>query len=117
MLDRTVAVKVFSRDQGQDEETVQRFHNEAQSAARLDHENIARVYFVGEDDGWYFIVFEFIEGQNLRDLVADQGPVAGRGVELSRCRWPTPWPRGARDVVHRDIKPSNVLMTADGARS
>ena len=72
MLNRTVAVKVLPRDQGQDEETVKRFRNEAQSAARLDHENIARVYFVGEDGGWYFIVFEFIEGQNLRDLVADQ---------------------------------------------
>ncbi|MCA9171999.1 MAG: hypothetical protein KDB23_30240, partial [Planctomycetales bacterium] len=45
MLNRTVAVKVLSRDQGQDEETVRRFQNEAQSAARLDHENIARVYY------------------------------------------------------------------------
>ena len=75
MLNRTVAVKVLSRDQGRDEETVKRFQNEAQSAARLDHENIARVYYVGEDDGWYFIVFEFIEGKNLRELVSEQGPM------------------------------------------
>ncbi len=46
-LDRAVAVKVLSREQAADDETVRRFRNEAQSAARLDHENIARVYYVG----------------------------------------------------------------------
>ncbi|HWA99237.1 MAG TPA: protein kinase, partial [Pirellulales bacterium] len=65
MLNREVAVKVRSRDQGADEETRRRFQNEAQSAARLDHENIARVYYVGEDRGLNYIVFEFIEGVNL----------------------------------------------------
>jgi len=73
-LGRTVAVKVLSRDQG-DEETIRRFRNEAQSAARLDHPNIARVYYVGEDQGLNFIVFEFIEGINLRDEVQCNGPL------------------------------------------
>src|ERR1041384_6561709 len=67
-LGRTVAVKVLSRD-STDEETIRRFRNEAQSAARLDHPNIARVHFVGEDAGCNYIVFEFIDGINLRDLV------------------------------------------------
>ena len=49
-------------DQAADDETVRRFRNDAQSAARLDHENIARVHYVGEDSGWNYIVFEFIEG-------------------------------------------------------
>ena len=57
-----------------DEETIRRFRNEAQNAARLDHPNIARVYYVGEDHGWNFIVFEFIEGTNLRDVVEKNGP-------------------------------------------
>ena len=74
-LGRTVAVKVLSRDQGADPETLRRFKNEAQSAARLDHDNIARVFFVGEHDGWNFIVFEYIEGINLRDLVEQSGPL------------------------------------------
>src|SRR4051794_2873365 len=73
-LGRTVAVKVLSRDQG-DEETIRRFRVEAQSAARLDHLNIARVYYVGEDQGVNFIVFEFIEGGNLRDEVQASGPL------------------------------------------
>ncbi|MEX2559067.1 MAG: protein kinase, partial [Pirellulales bacterium] len=76
MLNREVALKVLSRDQGADEETRRRFQNEAQSAARLDHENIARVYYVGEDRGLNYIVFEFIEGVNLRELVVERkGPL------------------------------------------
>ncbi len=63
MLDREVALKILSRAQGADDETRRRFHVEAQSAARLDHQNIARVYYVGEDQGLNFIVFEFIRGE------------------------------------------------------
>ena len=115
MLNRTVAVKVLSRDQGQDEETVRRFRNEAQSAARLDHENIARVYFVGEEDGWYFIVFEFIEGQNVRDLVAEQGPLSVEQALNITLQVAAALDHAAqREVVHRDIKPSNVLLTETG---
>ncbi|HIA61829.1 MAG TPA: serine/threonine-protein kinase, partial [Planctomycetaceae bacterium] len=58
-LGRTVAVKVLSRNR-KDVDSLRRFKNEAQSAARLDHPNIARVFYVGEDAGWNFIVFEYI---------------------------------------------------------
>ncbi len=67
-LDRVVAVKVIPNAR-RDSETQRRFRVEAQSAAKLDHPNIARVYYVGESDPWSYIVFEFIEGINLRDLV------------------------------------------------
>jgi serine/threonine protein kinase len=112
-LGRTVAVKVLSRDHT-DEETIRRFRNEAQSAARLDHPNIARVYYVGEDHGWNFIVFEFIEGTNLRDAVERDGPLS---IENS-LRYTLQVAQAlahssSRDVIHRDIKPSNVLVTAD----
>lgn len=116
MLGREVALKVLSRDQGADDETRRRFQNEAQSAARLDHENIARVYFVGEDRGLNYIVFEFIQGVNLRDLVEQRGgplPLAealSYTLQLSRALEHA----ASRDVVHRDIKPSNVLITAEG---
>ncbi len=73
MLDRTVAVKVLARDHS-NEELLKRFRNEAQSGARLDHDNIARVHYVGEDKGLCYIVFEFNEGYNIRDLVARRGP-------------------------------------------
>ena len=73
-LGRTVAVKVLAQHRT-DADSRRRFTNEAQSAARLDHPNIARVYYVGEDRGWHFIVFEYINGVNLRDLVEHKGPL------------------------------------------
>ncbi|HTN77057.1 MAG TPA: serine/threonine-protein kinase [Pirellulaceae bacterium] len=114
MLNRTVAVKVLSCDQT-DEETLKRFKNEAQNAARLDHEKIARVYYVGEDKGWHYIVFEYIDGVNVRDLVDDKGPLA-LDEAISYTLQVAEALRHAyrRDVVHRDIKPSNILVMLDG---
>ena len=115
MLNRTVAVKVLSQDQSSDEETLRRFQNEAQSAARLDHENISRVYYVGEDRGWHYIVFEFIEGINLRDSVEQRGPLPlFDAVSYTLQITDALLHASHRDVVHRDIKPSNVLITPDG---
>ncbi len=114
-LDRIVAVKVLSRDHT-DEETIRRFRNEAQSAARLDHPNIARVHYVGEDRGWNFIVFEYIEGVNLRDYVAQHGPLPLEDALIYTLYVAEALAHSSsRDVIHRDIKPSNVLVTADGS--
>ena len=113
-LGRTVAVKVLSPYQT-DEANLRRFKNEAQSAARLDHSNIARVYYVGEDDGWHFIVFEFIEGVNLRDLVNHKGPLPVEEALTYTLHAAAALDHAAqRDLVHRDIKPSNVLITPEG---
>ena len=115
MLNRTVAVKVLSTDQAGDEETIRRFKNEAQSAARLDHENIARVYYVGEDRGVHYIVFEHIEGINLRDLVVQHGPLSlSDAISYTLQIAEALGHASERDVVHRDIKPSNVLITPGG---
>lgn len=114
-LDRTVAVKILSRDEGADGEMLRRFRNEAQSAARLDHDYIARVYFFGEDRGLHYIVFEFIEGTNVRDMVARTGPLSIEQA-LSYTIQVTEALNHAhgRSVVHRDIKPSNIIITAEG---
>ena len=114
-LNRDVAVKILARHHQNDEETVRRFRNEAQSAARLEHENIARVYHVGEDRGLAFIVFEFIDGANLRDLVARSGPLPleealGYTLQVAQALAHA----SSRNVVHRDIKPSNVLVAKNG---
>jgi serine/threonine-protein kinase len=115
MLNRTVAVKVLSHDQSDDEETLRRFKNEAQSAARLDHENIGRVHYVGEDGGWHYIVFEFIEGINLRDIVHERGPLSiNDSVSYMLQLGDALAHASRRDVVHRDIKPSNVIVTPEG---
>lgn len=115
-LNRTVALKVLSRQQGADPETSRRFLNEAQSAARLDHPHIARVYYVGEDRGWHFIALEYIEGSNVRDLVERHGPLpAAESVRYVLQLAEALAHASSRDVVHRDIKPSNVLITPGGA--
>ncbi len=113
-LGRTVAVKVVPSEHA-DEETLRRFRNEAQSAARLDHPNIARVYFVGEDKGWNYIVFEYIEGVNIRDLVEHKGPLSVEEAISYTLQVAEALDHAAqRDVVHRDIKPSNILVMPDG---
>jgi serine/threonine protein kinase len=114
-LDRVVAVKVLSRAQSADDDMLRRFRNEAQSAARLDHENIGRVHAVGSDQGWHYIVFEFIEGRNLRDLVREAGPfTVGRAIDVSIQVAEALEHAAERDVVHRDIKPSNIVITPAG---
>ncbi len=114
-LDRIVAVKVLSRHQSSDADMLRRFKNEAQSAARLDHENIGRVHAVGSDDGWHYIVFEFIEGTNLRDLVAERGPLdVPRAILFTVQVAEALQHASERDVVHRDIKPSNIIITPAG---
>jgi serine/threonine-protein kinase len=113
-LGRTVAVKVVSNE-NTDDETLKRFRNEAQSAARLDHPNIARVYYVGEDQGWNYIVFEYIEGVNIRDLVEHKGPLPLEEAVSYLLQVAEALDHASeRNVVHRDIKPSNVLVMPDG---
>ena len=114
-LDRVVAVKVLAHQQSNDEEMLRRFRNEAQSAARLDHENIGRVYAVGADDGWHFIVFEFIEGTNLRDVVSEGGVFSlARTINVAIQIADALEHASERSVVHRDIKPSNIIITPAG---
>jgi serine/threonine-protein kinase len=77
-LDRVVALKVLSPSLGRDGGSIQRFLNEARAAARLDHDNIARVYYVGEDRGLNFIAHEFVTGRTIRDIIRDQGALDPR---------------------------------------
>ncbi len=113
-LDRIVAIKVIPASK-RDAETLRRFRLEAQSAARLDHPNIARVYYVGEAEQWNYIVFEFIDGINIRDIVDMEGPLSvDDAVFYTRQVAEALEHAHERNVVHRDIKPSNVLVTPLG---
>lgn len=114
-LCRTVAIKVLAGNRNFNGDLVKRFKNEALSAARLTHDNIARVYHVGAHEGWNFIVFEYIEGINIRDRVLRHGvmPIA-QGVDCIIQVAEALRHASAQNVVHRDIKPSNILITPDG---
>jgi Protein kinase domain len=115
-LGRMVALKILPPDMAADPENITRFKQEARAAAKLDHENIARVYFCGEDQGLHFIAFEFVEGDNLRTLTVKRGGILPVGEAV---RYMVQVAAGlahaaARAVVHRDIKPSNILITPEG---
>lgn len=114
-LGRLVALKVLSREQAADPETLLRFRNEARSAARLNHDGIVQVYYVGEEDGLPFIAFEFVEGVNIRTLVEQKGRLSlAEAVSYTLQVAEALAHAAQRNVVHRDIKPSNILVTADG---
>ncbi len=114
-LGRTVAVKVLGRDQVADQEAVRRFLNEARSVARLNHQHIAQVYFAGESDGLPYIVFEFVEGTNIRRLVDKKGPLPlAEALSYTLQIADAVSHAAEHHVVHRDIKPSNVLIEAHG---
>ncbi|HEY7426380.1 MAG TPA: serine/threonine-protein kinase, partial [Gemmataceae bacterium] len=114
-LDRHVALKILPPEMACDPENVRRFHQEARSAARLDHENIARVFFCGEDQRLHFIAFEFVEGENLRAILERRGrlPVSEALNYMLQVAAGLAHAAG-RGVVHRDIKPSNIIVTPNG---
>src|SRR5512144_2134427 len=83
LLERNVALKVLHPHYGDDEEYVERFRREARAVAQLSHPNIVTVIDRGEADGHQFIVFEFVEGENLKQMVGRCGPLpTRRAVEL-----------------------------------
>ncbi len=111
-LRRNIALKVLAPPLSVDPSSVQRFQNEARAAARLDHDNIARVFFYGEDAGLHYIAYEYIAGSNLRDVIRlkgklDPAEAVNYTVQLAAALSHT----SAAGVVHRDIKPSNILIT------
>ncbi len=114
-LDRIVALKILPPEMAVDPEHVRRFHQEARSAAKLDHENIARVFFCGEDQRLHFIAFEFVEGDNLRMLLDRRGRLpVGEAVHYILQVAAGLAHATQRGVVHRDIKPSNIIITPTG---
>ena len=114
-LDRVVALKILPPQSAADPDQVRRFEREARAAARLDHENIARVYYCGEDQGLHFIAFEYVEGENLRDMIARRGRIPVSEATQYVLQVARGLAHAAeRGVVHRDIKPSNIIVTASG---
>lgn len=114
-LQRHVALKLLSPSQSYDSSSVKRFRNEARAAARLNHENISTVHFIGEDKGLHFIAFEFVTGSNIRDLIRRRGkmPIADTVNYVLQIAYALKH-ISAMGVVHRDIKPSNIIITPKG---
>ena len=114
-LDRFVALKVLPPDLARDPDAVQRFEQEGRAAARLDHDNIARVYSVGHDGSIYYIAFEYIEGTTIRQKVERDGILgAGEAIDVTLQIAAALVHASSRGVIHRDVKPSNIILTPTG---
>lgn len=115
ILDRNVAVKVLRGDLATDEKFVRRFQREALSASSLSHPNIVEVYDVGEDNGLYYIVMEYIEGKHLKQLLKKRGSLTVREV-VDIMMQITDGMSAAHDsyIIHRDIKPQNIMILENG---
>src|SRR3954449_5636553 len=110
-LDRAVAVKVMHREMSEQEDQLERFRQEARAVAKLSHPNVVAVIDAGEDGGHPYIVFEYVDGETLKQRIDRVGPLPvaeatayaielGRGLSAPH----------ARRLVHRDVKPQNVLI-------
>lgn len=115
ILDRNVAVKILRGDLASDEKFVRRFQREALSASSLSHPNIVEVYDVGEDNGEYFIVMEYIEGRHLKQILKKRGHLTVPEV-IDIMLQITEGMAEAHDsyIIHRDIKPQNIMVLDNG---
>jgi serine/threonine-protein kinase len=114
LLERTVALKILHEQYTRDEDYVERFRREARAVAQLTHPNIVTVIDRGEQEGRQFIVFEYIDGENLKELT-NRGPLDVReAIRLSLQVARALSFAHQRGLVHRDVKPQNVLLNEDG---
>lgn len=114
-MNRTVALKVLSREYARDEQYIQRFLLEAKACGRLKHENVVTGIDVGQHEGIYYFAQEFIEGTSVDDILYERGPIdeaSALRITLKVCRALDHIRE--HDLVHRDIKPENILITTAG---
>jgi len=115
VLNRVVAIKILHDQFCNDASFVARFKQEAQSAANLTHPNIVNIFDWGKEGDSYYIIMEYLKGQNLRDYIADAGHLTWQeacdvAVQVANALAFA----HKNDVVHRDIKPHNIIITRDG---
>ena len=115
VLDRLVALKVISGDIEVTDDLRARFFREAQAGAKLSHPNIVTVHDLAEADGQLFIVMEFLEGEELRQLIAQRRPLGlEQKISLMLQACDGLGYAHARGIIHRDIKPGNIFVLANG---
>jgi len=111
--DKAVAIKILPPDLTRNEELLQRFKREADSAARLDHPNLVEILDVGEENGLHYILMAYVDGSNLQEHLDDQGKLEYR--EAARIGYEVALGLQAvhgEGIIHRDIKPANILISS-----
>jgi eukaryotic-like serine/threonine-protein kinase len=115
-LQRQVAIKLMNREIASDSDQLERFRREARAVAQLSHPHIVGVIDYGEDDGRPYIVFEYVEGETLKERIRRTGRLPATeavayAIEIARALGVA----HARHIVHRDVKPQNVLIDDEGS--
>jgi eukaryotic-like serine/threonine-protein kinase len=115
-LQRRVAIKLMNAEIVSDSDQLERFRREARAVAQLSHPYVVNVIDAGEDEGRPYIVFEYVEGETLKDRIRRQGQLpipeaVAYAVEIARALGVA----HARHIVHRDVKPQNVLIDEEGS--
>lgn len=115
LLKRHVAVKVLRPELVEDEEFVARFKRESQAAASLSHPNIVNIYDVGEENGIYYIVMEYVKGKTLKEYIREKGKLDWEEAVRIAIQICSALKHAHKNgIIHRDIKPQNILVSEDG---
>ncbi len=114
-LNRIVTIKYLRPEYAADKEFLERFHNEAQAVARLSHPNIVNIYDIGYEDGNTYLVMEYIEGKNLKQVIRQKKVIGQRqAIIIARQVAEALSHAHEQGIVHRDIKPHNIMVTNQG---
>jgi pSer/pThr/pTyr-binding forkhead associated (FHA) protein/tRNA A-37 threonylcarbamoyl transferase component Bud32 len=114
-MERLVAVKILRIPQDSSQKTVRKFLREAKSCAELSHPNVVHVYNIGEEDGLYYIVMEFVEGKTAYRLIVEKGRLGPRETVAIALQIANALGSAyKKKIVHRDIKPANIIVTPKG---
>lgn len=115
VLNRIVTVKVLRKELAEDKDFVRRFQMEAQAVALLSHPNIVSIYDVGEEDGVPYLVMEYVEGSNLKEIIREKGPLSPtEAVNIGMQVCAALEHAHSKGIIHRDIKSHNILVTPGG---
>lgn len=115
LLNRIVTVKVLRDEYADDQEFVSRFRHEAQAVASLSHPNIVNIFDVGYYQGNHYLVMEFIEGENLKEIIKKKAPLSvEEAIKITKQICDGLEHAHENKIIHRDIKPHNILITKNG---